>query len=60
MVSLSMALIFNYVTSDKMEDISFNSSEIVDWSKLKNKKISIRNWKRGMLLDLLAYLKIRN
>ena len=28
-------------------DLSLNSSEIVDWSKLKNKRISIRNWKRG-------------
>ena len=38
----------------KKKDILFNSSEIVDWSKLKNKRISIRNWKRGMLLDLLV------
>ena len=35
-------------------DITFGSSEIVDWSKLKNKRISIRNWKKEMLLGLLV------
>ena len=34
------------VPTDK-KDILFGSSEIVDWSKLKNKRISIRNWKKG-------------
>ena len=33
--------------STNKKDILLDSSEIVDWSKLKNKKISIRNWKRG-------------
>ena len=41
------------VPTDK-KDILFGSCEIVDWSKLKNKRISIRNWKRGMLLGLLV------
>ena len=48
------------VPTDK-KDILFGSSEIVDWSKLKNKRISIRNWKRGDAfrpLGLTKYQKL--
>ena len=42
-------------------DIIFGSSEIVDWSKLKNKSISIRSWKKGDAfrpLGLTKYQKL--
>ena len=48
------------VPTDK-KDILFGSCEIVDWSKLKNKRISIRNWKRGDAfrpLGLTKYQKL--
>ena len=48
------------VPADK-KDILFGSCEIVDWSKLKNKRISIRNWKRGDAfrpLGLTKYQKL--
>ena len=56
-----MVLIFSYVSLLNKRDILFGSSEIVDWSKLKNKRISIRNWKRGDAfrpLGLTKYQKL--
>ncbi len=48
------------VSNDK-RDLLLDSSEIVDWSKLKNKKISIRNWEKGDAfrpLGLTKYQKL--
>ena len=48
------------VSTNKREML-FDSGEIVDWSKLKNKKISIRNWKKGDAfrpLGLTKYQKL--